>query len=118
MLILSRCYFSSLGGMILFGLVLVFASRPDWASGQQERPAELLKADEIFAPGRIVDIAIEIKDEDWLALCNQTRDFLGALGGSADEKVFTYFPANVTIDGKKVQNVGIRKKGFLGSLDA
>src|SRR5690606_12426430 len=28
----------------------------------------------------------------------------------------TYFPARVTIDGAVIDNVGVRKKGFLGSL--
>ncbi|HND55201.1 MAG TPA: CotH kinase family protein, partial [Pirellulaceae bacterium] len=75
-------------------------------------------AEQIFAPRRIVEVAIEMKEDDWRALCAQNRNFVSALGGTGEDKPFSYFSADVTIDGKKISNVGVRKKGFLGSLDA
>jgi hypothetical protein len=33
------------------------------------------------------------------------------------EQPFTYFPATITVDGETVADVGLRKKGFLGSLN-
>ena len=33
------------------------------------------------------------------------------------EKPFSYFKADVSIDGQVIKNVGVRKKGFIGSLD-
>jgi len=81
-------------------------------------PQDLLQADQIFDPAHLVEVSIEIKDEDWRKLCSQSRQILQALGGQSNAKPFTYFPANVTIDGKQINNVGVRKKGFLGSLDS
>jgi spore coat protein CotH len=79
---------------------------------------ELLQADRIFDPAHIVDVSIEIKEEDWAKLCTQTRNFVESLGQDSSAKPFSYFPANVTIDGRTINNVGVRKKGFLGSLDS
>ncbi len=86
---------------------------------QEPSPTEeLLQADRIFDPAHIVEVRIEIKAEDWRKLCSQSRQILQALGGQSSAKPFTYFRANVTIDGKQIDNVGVRKKGFLGSLDS
>ncbi len=77
-----------------------------------------LQADKIFDPTHVVEVSIDIKEEDWKKLCSQSRNFFDALNGSSPNKPFTYFKADVIVDGKKISNVGVRKKGFLGSLDA
>lgn len=87
-----------------------------WLRGDESQEVRL-KADEIYAPRRILEISIEVKEDDWRKLCNQNRDFIQALRGGSDAKTFTYVPADITIDGQTIRNVGIRKKGFLGSLD-
>lgn len=78
---------------------------------------ELLQAEQIFDPAHIVEISVELKSEDWRQLRGQSREFLHSLGSQPPSKPFTYFPANVTVDGRTIHNVGVRKKGFFGSLD-
>ncbi|MGA1236558.1 MAG: CotH kinase family protein [Limisphaerales bacterium] len=77
-------------------------------------------ADELFDGSRLLEVEIRLDEEDWEELCGQGgRDFfalLGGGGGASDR--FTQFKADITIDGKTIREVGIRKKGFLGSLDS
>jgi len=75
-----------------------------------------------FAASHVVEVSLEMPATDWAALCAQRRSIFALLGEgcmdgpSAD--VFTYFAADATIDGVTLRNVGVRKKGFIGSLDA
>jgi hypothetical protein len=77
--------------------------------------------DHVFDPEHVLRVEIEIEVDDWDELRHQSRDGFAML---ADEDCleepwgspFTYFPAIVTIDGEAYPNVGVRKKGFLGSL--
>ncbi len=75
----------------------------------------------VYDPDHLLRVAVELDPEDWDALRSQTRDAWSMLmeedclsdpWGSP----FTYFPATVTIDDELFDNVGVRKKGFLGSL--
>jgi spore coat protein CotH len=75
-----------------------------------------LPADRLFDPDRLIEIAIELPAKDWEELCLQTRDIRMAFTGQL-ENPFTYFKGSITIDGVKIESVGIRKKGFIGSLD-
>lgn len=74
----------------------------------------------VFDPDRVLDIEIELAPEDWDELRKQTRSFFDILGSSCLEepppRPFTYFPATLTIDDEVVGTVGLRKKGFFGSL--
>ncbi|MBI3180497.1 MAG: CotH kinase family protein, partial [Deltaproteobacteria bacterium] len=74
----------------------------------------------LFVPNRVLDIEITMTPADWDALRAQTRTLDSILGQNClDEprpRPFTYFPADITIDGEPVPMVGVRKKGFLGSL--
>jgi hypothetical protein len=75
-----------------------------------------------FDPDRLLEIEIEVAAADWDMLRTQGRDFLDVIGGEdclAEPfgSPFTYFPGTVTVDGEKVEQVGVRKKGFIGSLD-
>ncbi len=76
--------------------------------------------DAMFDPNRLLDIEVTIPPEDWDALRFQTRTFYDIFGPGCMEgpfeSPFTYFKADVRIDGELVESVGIRKKGFLGSL--
>ena len=71
---------------------------------------------------RVLEVSIEIAEEDWNTLRHQTRTFddlmaeieeFGLSRPFAD--IYTWFSATVTIDGKTHTEVGVRKKGFLGS---
>ncbi len=75
---------------------------------------------ELFARDHLLEVAIEMPAADWDALRAQTRSLFDILGGDclADpfESPFTYFRADITVDGAPYPQVGLRKKGFLGSL--
>ncbi len=74
----------------------------------------------VFDPTRLLVVEIDMAPADWDSLRFQHHDFLVALGpgcqNSPPPKPYTFFPATVTIDGEEVANVGVRKKGFLGSV--
>ncbi len=78
--------------------------------------AASLDGDQIFAPKQLLEIEIEMPEEDWTALSRQTRSFGRAFAAPAT-KPFTYFKGDIVIDGHRIESVGIRKKGFIGSLD-
>jgi spore coat protein CotH len=79
--------------------------------------ADDLTADLLLDPDRLTDIVIELPPNDWRELCKQTRDVRQAFSDPLADP-FTYFKGSISIDGVKIDNVGIRKKGFIGSLDA
>ncbi len=66
------------------------------------------------------EIELELAAADWDALRLQTRSMFDLLAGdcmaTAPTSPFTYFPAALTVDGTPVGSVGLRKKGFIGSL--
>lgn len=74
----------------------------------------------LFAPGCLLDVDITVSPSDWASLRAQTRTIIDVLAGDClaapPEDIFTWFHADVSVGGRTVSNVGIRKKGFLGSL--
>ena len=84
--------------------------------------AEAHPSDAYFALERVLDISIEIAGEDWDTLRHQTRTF-GDVIAEIEEyglsrpfaDIYTWFGATVTVDGETHADVGVRKKGFLGS---
>ena len=81
-----------------------------------------LTLNDIFPPGRVLDVQITVAEEDWDTIRHQSRNFASALDVRRKtepiESPYTYVGASVTIDGVSFPEVGIRKKGFLGSLNA
>jgi hypothetical protein len=77
--------------------------------------------DAVFELDNVLDVSIELPDEDWDLLRRQSRSFFSVLGPTCNisppERPYTYFPAKVTVNGEVFDNVGVRKKGFFGSLD-
>lgn len=71
----------------------------------------------LFDNRRLLDIEIEIDEEDWSVIQSQTRAMALALRKPASPSPFRYYKADLTIDGYRIESVGIRKKGFVGSLD-
>jgi hypothetical protein len=75
----------------------------------------------LFEPDHILEISVDLAPADWDALRMQTRTEEDLLGrpdclGSPFPNPFTYFPATVTVDGEVLEDVAVRKKGFIGSL--
>ncbi|MBT8491479.1 MAG: CotH kinase family protein [Deltaproteobacteria bacterium] len=100
-------------GLLLALVSALGACGDDGGSGAD--PSEVL-----FDPGRIVEIDITLADSDWQALREQTRTIDALLGDDCQSEPFgspfTYFEGDVTIDGELFAQVGVRKKGFFGSL--
>ncbi len=82
--------------------------------------AKELILDDIFPTDRIIDVQITVSQQDWDTIRFQSRDFMTALSASRQfapmESPFTYVEASVSIDGVVFPKVGLRKKGFIGSL--
>ena len=84
--------------------------------------AEAHPSDAYFALERVLDISIEIAGEDWDTLRHQTRTFSDVIAEITEyglsrpfADIYDRFSATVTVDGETHHDVGVRKKGFLGS---
>lgn len=75
-----------------------------------------LDAEELFPRGTLLDIDIKMPTEDWSALTATSRNFMTAMQDPT-AKPYSYYKGTITINGVKIDSVGIRKKGFLGSGD-
>jgi len=84
--------------------------------------AKELTLDDVFPTDRVLDIQITIDERDWDTIRYQSRNFFEALQESRKyaptDHPYTYVEASVNIDGIEFPQVGIRKKGFLGSLNS
>ena len=82
--------------------------------------AKELTLNDIFPTDRVIDVQITVSQQDWDTIRYQGRDFMTALGASRQfkpmESPYTYVEATVSIDGVVFPKVGVRKKGFIGSL--
>ena len=75
-----------------------------------------------FALDRVLDISIEIDSDDWDTLRHQTRTFADLIAEIEKYElsrpfadIYSWFSATVTVDGETHSQVGVRKKGFIGS---
>ena len=87
---------------------------------QQRRAVSKPKVTEpasLFSRQHLVKVDIKIAESAWTVLRMQTRSMATALSLKPGQKPFTYFRGDVTVNGKTFKSVGIRKKGFIGSLD-
>ena len=87
-----------------------------------EEPEATHPSDAYFALDRVLEVIIEIAEEDWDTLRHQTRTFDDLMAeiekyslSRPFADIYDWFPATVTIDGETHTEVGVRKKGFLGS---
>ena len=85
-------------------------------------PEEADASDAYFAMERVLEVSIEIDEEDWDTLRHQTRTFEDLMAeierydlSRPFADIYDWFSATVTIDGETHTEVGVRKKGFLGS---
>lgn len=78
-------------------------------------------SDPLYDPDRLVEIAFTMDDADWQEMRRETRPFLDQLQGDCTAqpfpKPFNWYQADITIDGETVAQIGVHKKGFLGSLE-
>ena len=95
---------------------------PTTAPTPTASPTPTPDSDAYFALDRVLNIEIEMAPEDWDTLRHQTRT-LEDLMAEIEEyslsrpfaNIYTWFSGTVTVDGETYSNVGVRKKGFLGS---
>ncbi|MAP86232.1 hypothetical protein CMK16_02470 [Candidatus Poribacteria bacterium] len=84
--------------------------------------AKELTLDDVFPTDRVLDVQITIDERDWDTIRYQSLNFFEALQESRKygptDSPYTYVEASVSIDGVEFPQVGIRKKGFLGSLNS
>lgn len=74
----------------------------------------------LFDSSRVMAVEIEMAAEDWAALRRETRSMFDLLAGDCLSEPaaspYTWFPADVRLDGELIESVSLRKKGFIGSL--
>ena len=84
--------------------------------------ARELTSDDIFPIDRVLDVQITVDAKDWDTIRYQSRNIFEALQGRRQhaplDHPYTYVEASVSIDGVEFPQVGIRKKGFIGSQNS
>jgi hypothetical protein len=81
----------------------------------------LVAADAMYQPDHLVEIELTIDPADAEALSLETNTLLSLLEGEDCQDTpwsgpFNWYPADIRVDGVLVPEVGIRKKGLIGSL--
>lgn len=75
--------------------------------------------DTLFDPAHVVVVEIEMRPSEWDALRQEVREADDLIGEGCltrpTTSPFTWFLADVVIDGARYEDVGVRKKGFYGS---
>lgn len=74
---------------------------------------------DLFPRDRVLDVQVTVAQEDWDKIRQEKRGFYEVLHERRKytpiEHPYTYVKAQLTIDGVDLGEVGIRKKGFIGS---
>jgi hypothetical protein len=126
----DRCSVHSDGLCTLADLVVINrtvdnpGSSPGLAPSCQVAALHTDQSDYMFDPERLLEITIKIQESDWDLLRVEAIDVLGLIFSplcgtapfSALSTPYNFYDAEVTVDGYTFDNVGIRKKGFFGSL--
>jgi len=79
--------------------------------------------DFVYDAGRVIEVEIEMDPDDFEAMRKQERTFFDLLAGADCMDApfahpYTWFEADVTLDGDRFESVAIRKKGLIGSQEA
>lgn len=74
----------------------------------------------LFGASRRAEVTLELSATDWWSIGTEGRG-LSAIScdhptDAAQEFAYTWFRTTLTVDGERLENVAVRKKGFLGSL--
>lgn len=117
-----RCRGVALSALI--GVVGCGGSDADAPSGEGEWQFHAAERDPVLEAAqasfyqldRRVEIEVELSPEDWERLRAEGRSVIDTLLEPNGPYEYTYFSADVTIDGQLYEDVSIRKKGYLGSL--
>ena len=78
------------------------------------------EADEFFDAAVLHELVVTLDPDDWAVLREQARSYYDILGEGCMEgpieSPYTYFPATASLDGEAMGEVGVRKKGLIGSV--
>ncbi|HET9954568.1 MAG TPA: CotH kinase family protein [Polyangiaceae bacterium] len=110
---LASCPWSRIAVIALFALGNAACSDSEPAPS---RAPEVDQSEALYAPDRLVEIAIEMDEAEWDALRDEGHSLLEFQQGTPVGFDYTYFSASVKVDDKPLERVAIRKKGALGSL--
>ena len=76
-------------------------------------------SDDVFDRSRLIQVYMDMPDADFAQLRSEGRTLNTALSECpSTDFEFTDFKATVNIDGTQMDNVAIRKKGYLGSISS
>lgn len=82
--------------------------------------SDALTYDTLFNPNELLRVEITLEPDDWDELRLQGRSMVEAMAPDrhpdSASSPFTYYRADVKIDGVEIRDVAVKKKGFLGSL--
>lgn len=76
-----------------------------------------IDGDRLLDPTRLLEVEITLPADDWDRLRVQARDPVAFFAGRAVDDPYVYYEADLRLDGREIQSVGVRKKGLFGSLD-
>ena len=88
------------------------------ASNADLRTSNIDTSDVLFQQDALLEVDIEMDAADYDILRREGRTLPQVFSGCADGFEYTHFKASVTVAGQRLEDVDIRKKGFLGSLSA
>ena len=102
---------------VLVLAALVASSRGDSAYGQASSAASRAETRNLFSVEKPLEVALTVSQENWKLLRSEGRRLPDVISGCATpDSPYTFVPSEVSIDGERVSDVSVRKKGFLGSL--
>lgn len=76
----------------------------------------VLATGDLYDPLRRLEIEVEMPAADWDALREQGFSLFEFQRGEAGDFDYTFFDADIRIDGQRLERASVRKKGGLGSL--
>ena len=96
---------TSLRALSLLCLVIAIPA----PAGELKKPGPS-PSDALFDPSRVIQIEIRLDPKDWHAL-RISHPTYSEDGNQVIARGYDYYRGDVTIDGKLVKSVGVRKKG-------
>ena len=114
-----KIYFKTITALLFLCLIMLIFNA---CENNESTNKNNFSSTDLFDPLKIVEVNIKMDPADWDFIRNQTRDLKNFLSGEdclsqPFLSPFEYKTGSVTVNGIKLNNVGIRKKGFIGSLD-
>ncbi|WP_416395559.1 CotH kinase family protein [Allohahella sp. A8] len=79
-------------------------------------PVNLGGEGDVFQPNRVLEIAVSMDAEEFEALKAEGRSLASTARECLTDYEYTEYTASVTIDGERMEEVVVRKKGYMGSL--